>query len=109
MMAKKKAQGTSKGFPDYVIKIPILNNLFISLHIELKKARGVMGGLNGSTIDDEQLKWQQTIRSSVCCFSEFCHGSDEAIAMVDDFVQRFKTMGPEEAFNEWVSYNYNLS
>lgn len=64
MMAKKKAQGTSKGFPDYIIQIPLKIG-YISLYIELKKAKSIIGGLNGSSIDPEQIEWQELLCSSV--------------------------------------------
>lgn len=102
MMSKKKAQGTSKGFPDYVILIPSGKHN-IMLLVELKKARGVMGGLNGSTIDEEQITWIQELTSTVGVFAHICHGSDEAIDLVDEYIAEYMNLTPKEVLLKWAS------
>lgn len=100
MMAKKKAQGTSKWFPDYIITIPTASS-YVTLYIELKKARGVNGGLNGSTIDPEQVEWHDRLNNTIGSFAIFCHWSNEAIAWVDKFMNIFHNISDLEAFNLW--------
>lgn len=56
MMAKKKASGVSKWYPDYVI-YPIVNWKKYTLYIELKKAKWPQWWLNWSSISDEQVEW----------------------------------------------------
>jgi hypothetical protein len=68
---RMKQQGTSKGFPDYVIALPGIGMVYI----ELKRLRG-------STTSPEQKAWIEAIKE--CPGAEACiaRGADEAIAFV---------------------------
>jgi len=104
MMAKKKALWVSKWFPDYVIYIPTLNS-HITLYIELKKARWVNGGLNGSEISWEQLSWAKNLTNTICSFHEFAHWSDEAIEIVQKYIDEFKEKTTMACIDYWIKHN----
>ncbi len=100
MMAKKKAQWTSAWFPDYLISIPTLE-WYITLCIELKKARWVNWGLNGSEIKKDQIEWQKIHNRTLCTYTRFAHGSNEAIEIVDEFIKEFINKSDKECLYIW--------
>ena len=104
MMAKKKASWVSKWFPDYLIYIPTLES-HIQLCIELKKTRWVNGGLNGSEISDEQIWWQNLHNDTICSYSHFSHGSNEAIELVEEYISKFKNKTIMACVEDWILFN----
>lgn len=74
---RNKAEGVKKGIPDYVI-ITKKTLLFI----ELKKTKGKRGGMNGSVISDEQIKWIESL-NKVGVPAFVAHGADEAVKIVE--------------------------
>lgn len=78
-----KREGTSAGFPDYVI---VINNVLIA--IELKRVRG-------SRVTPEQREWLAVL--SACGIpSAICHGAAEAI----EFIQECALNSPAPANSE---------
>ena len=107
MMSKKKAQWVSKWFPDYFIYIPTLQ-YHIQLCIELKKARWINWWLNWSEISEEQLQWQRTLSNTIWTFYHFAHWSDEAISIVQNYIERFKNKTMMAALTEWADFTNNF-
>lgn len=69
-----KREGTSAGFPDYVI---VINNVLIA--IELKRVRG-------SRVTPEQREWLAVL--SACGIpSAICHGAAEAIEFIQECIK----------------------
>ncbi|MBB1554609.1 VRR-NUC domain-containing protein [Candidatus Gracilibacteria bacterium] len=75
---KNTLEGVSKGFPDYCIILKRGSLLFI----ELKKARGKRGGLNGSKISPEQTAWISQLGNIDNVGAFFAHGYEEAKRIV---------------------------
>lgn len=77
---KMKKMGTSKGFPDLLVFIPISGitgepDAYQACAIEMKRRKG-------GTVSKEQKVWLEILQASglMCAV---CHGADEAIAFVD--------------------------
>lgn len=75
-----KKMGTSKGFPDLLVFIPITGvtgeiDSYQMCAIEMKRRKG-------GTVSKDQKRWLEILQASgaMCAV---CHGSDEAIAFVD--------------------------
>jgi hypothetical protein len=68
---RMKQQGTSKGFPDYVIALPGIGMVYI----ELKRLRG-------STTSPEQKAWIEAINECPGAEAMIAKGAGEAIAFV---------------------------
>lgn len=75
-----KREGTSKGFPDYIVLIPpdrSINGQGFTLYIELKR-------LKGSVTSKEQVEWVEALRAldtaSVDAF--IAKGADQAIGII---------------------------
>lgn len=73
-MAKLKASGLSKGFPD--LEVFIGNGK--SLYIEMKRKKG-------GVVSEEQKKWMDWLNNNGY-FAKVCHGADEAIEYVRGFI-----------------------
>lgn len=81
---KMKKMGTSKGFPDLLVFIPILGNTdepdaYQPLAIEMKRKKG-------STTSPEQKKWLQILELAGIP-GAICKGADAAIKFVEDSVK----------------------
>ena len=74
---RNKQQGTSKGFPDYLI---IVNNVLIA--IELKR-------LKGSTTSQEQKDWIEALNNAGIP-AEICKGWYSAV----EFIDKIKSIAP---------------
>lgn len=72
---RMKQQGTSKGFPDYVIALPTIGILYI----ELKR-------LFGSSVSPEQKLWIATLNQCPNAEAHICKGADAAIAIVEELL-----------------------
>ena len=77
---KMKKMGTSKGFPDLLVFIPVFGatghtDCYQMCAIEMKRRKG-------STTSKEQLAWLDVLQASgaMCAV---CKGADEAIAFVE--------------------------
>lgn len=66
---KNTLEGVASGFPDYCIILKRGSLLFI----ELKKARGKKGGLNGSKISDAQKSWIENLAKIENVAAFFAH------------------------------------
>jgi hypothetical protein len=73
-MAKLKASGLSKGFPD--LEVFIGNGK--SLYIEMKRKKG-------GVVSEEQKKWVDWLNNNGYS-AKVCHGADEAIEYVKGFI-----------------------
>ncbi len=82
MMAKKKASGVSKWYPDYIV-YPMIDWEYITVYIELKKARWVKWWLNWSTISEEQTDWIDFLSQTKWSYATICHWFDEAVEYLD--------------------------
>ncbi len=67
---RNKRQGTSKGFPDYLV---IANNRLLA--IELKRVKG-------GRATPEQKEWLEHL-NNVGVPAKVCHGADEAIEFIE--------------------------
>jgi hypothetical protein len=77
---KMKKMGTSKGFPDLLVFIPITGatgeiDSYQMCVIEMKRRKG-------GTVSKDQKRWLEILQASgaMCAV---CHGADEAIAFID--------------------------
>lgn len=77
---KMKKMGTSKGFPDLLVFIPIAGatgdiDSYQMCAIEMKRRKG-------GSVSKEQKHWLEVIQASgaMCAV---CHGADEAIGFID--------------------------
>lgn len=77
---KMKKMGTSKGFPDLLVFIPIAGatgeiDAYQICAIEMKRRKG-------GSVSKEQKQWLEVLQASgaMCAV---CHGADEAIAFID--------------------------
>jgi hypothetical protein len=68
-----KRQGTSRGFPDYVIALPGIGIAFV----ELKRQRG-------GAVAVEQLEWVDTLNLCPGAEARVCKGAQEAIAFIEE-------------------------
>jgi hypothetical protein len=77
---KMKKMGTSKGFPDLLVFIPITGvtgeiDSYQMCAIEMKRRKG-------GTVSKDQKRWLEILQASGA-MTAVCHGADEAIAFVD--------------------------
>ena len=72
---KMKVMGTSKGFPDLIVYLPKKKQFLI---IEMKKCKG-------GYASKEQKEWLKRFEDSGIP-QKVCHGSDEAIAFVKQYM-----------------------
>jgi len=77
---KMKRMGTSKGFPDLLVFIPVCGvtgkiDCYQMCAIEMKRRKG-------STTSKEQKAWLEVLQASGA-MSAVCKGADEAIAFVE--------------------------
>lgn len=77
---KMKKMGTSKGFPDLLVFIPITGatgeiDSYQMCAIEMKRRKG-------GTVSKDQKRWLEILQASGA-MSAVCHGADEAIAFID--------------------------
>lgn len=77
---KMKKMGTSKGFPDLLVFIPVYGmndhvDCYQMCAIEMKRKKG-------STTSSEQKEWLKILELSGA-YAKVCKGADEAIAFVD--------------------------
>ena len=83
---KMKKMGTSKGFPDLMVFVPITNSegtieAYQALGIEMKRRKG-------STTSPEQIEWLRRLEMSGIP-SKICKGADEAIAFVEQYMVKW--------------------
>lgn len=81
---KAKRLGTSKGFPDLLIFVPIYGqdeeaDAYQPIAIEMKRKKG-------STTSPEQKAWGRVLSKSGIPF-KICHGCDEAIEFVNNVLK----------------------
>lgn len=103
MMAKKKAQGTAKWFPDYIVYTDT-DSWSLTIYIELKKSRWVNWWLNWSKISEEQIEWLNFLKNIPFSYANICHGSIEAIAFVDEILAKHKNLSLQESLESWINY-----
>ena len=77
---KMKKMGTSKGFPDLLVFIPITGvtgeiDSYQMCAIEMKRRKG-------GIVSKDQKRWLEILQASGA-MTAVCHGADEAIAFVD--------------------------
>lgn len=72
---RMKRQGTSRGFPDYVIALPGIGMLYI----ELKRKRG-------SKTSPEQAAWVEVINQCPGAEAHICKGASEAVNIIERFL-----------------------
>lgn len=77
---KMKKMGTSKGFPDLLVFIPIIGvtgeiDSYQMCAIEMKRRKG-------GTVSKDQKRWLEILQASGA-MTAVCHGADEAIAFID--------------------------
>lgn len=77
---KMKKMGTSKGFPDLLVFIPITGvtgeiDSYQMCAIEMKRRKG-------GTVSKDQKRWLEILQASGA-MTAVCHGADEAVAFVD--------------------------
>ena len=93
---KKKAQGLSSWFPDYIIYLPtsipikFLSSqldgfIHIPMYLELKKALWVKWGYNGSSCSEEQKNWLNHLLSSISIIT-IAHWSNDAISQTTKYL-----------------------
>lgn len=80
---KAKKMGTSKGFPDLLVFVPIKGiedevDAYQMLAIEMKRKKG-------STISPEQKEWLAILEMAGIP-SRVCKGADEAIDFVNEYI-----------------------
>lgn len=80
---KMKRLGTSKGFPDLIVLVPIKGvtdhvDAYQMLAIEMKRKKG-------STISPEQKQWIKMLELAGIP-SRICRGADEAIEFVKEYM-----------------------
>lgn len=80
---RMKQQGTTKGFPDYVI---IKDGKLIA--IELKRVRG-------SVVSPEQREWLEAL-ASTGAEAAICHGAAEAIEFIESLTAPSRRPTPSE-------------
>lgn len=102
MMAKKKAQGVKKGFPDYYVRVPIGNtNLYVNTFVELKKAPWVKWWNNGSIFKIDQAECLNNLDSCALTFVALCRWSEEAINWISDLKAKLENKTLQEAIEIW--------
>lgn len=104
MMAKKKAEWTSKWYPDLHILVPFKEWL-INLFIELKKAPWVNGWWNGSTFKIEQAEWLQELNKVPFNFVSLCQWSEEVMNIVQNMIDTLSQLDTLEVLELWKDRN----
>jgi hypothetical protein len=84
-----KRQGTSKGFPDYVIALPGVGVLYV----ELKRQRG-----GGSSVSPEQREWLAVLETCPGAATCLAYGAEEAIAFVQSYLPKHKQENSQTIF-----------
>lgn len=84
---KMKKMGTSKGFPDLLVFIPVYGTTkeidsYQMCAIEMKRR-------NGGTVSKEQKQWLEILQASGA-MSAVCHGADEAIAFIEAIMKEVR-------------------
>ena len=92
---KMKKMGTSKGFPDLLVFIPVTGingkiDAYQMLAIEMKRAQ------KGSNVSAEQKEWLKTLNLAGVP-SKVCKGAEEAVKFVEAYEREIT--GKDE---EWV-------
>lgn len=72
---RMKQEGTSKGFPDYLIIVPTIKGKVL-VAIELKR-------IKGSRTSPEQLEWIDALNECIGTFAYVCYGAKEAIDILE--------------------------
>lgn len=86
VQARKSAQGMEPGVADYFFAIRNDRAELATVWIELKKARGPQGGLNGSEISDAQRSFVEVMHQFPNTAAHFAHGSDELIEILESYI-----------------------
>lgn len=73
---RMKQQGTSKGFPDYIVLIPTRHAL---VAVELKRKRG-------SSVTPEQREWVAAFSAINGCEGIIAKGADDAIQFIEQLL-----------------------
>jgi hypothetical protein len=90
---RMKRQGTSKGFPDYVIALPHVGMAFV----ELKRERG-------SRTSPEQLEWVDIINTTPGAQAEVCAGAAAAIAFVSRLMGKSLMVTPLPTVDDGLNF-----
>lgn len=77
---RMKQQGTSKGFPDYVILLPQINAILV---VELKRQRG-------SSVTPEQRAWVKAFCEISNCEGIIAKGAKDAIDFIENLLKNAK-------------------
>ena len=104
MMARKKAEWTSKGYPDLHILIPYKEWL-VNLFIELKKAPWKKWGWNGSSFNIEQAEWLNELSKIPFTFVALCQWSEQAMNLIDSMINELKYITTEQVLWLWKNRN----
>lgn len=109
MMARKKAEWTSSGYPDLHILIPYNNNEWcVNLFIELKKAPWKQWGWNGSSFSIEQAEWLNELNRIPFTWVWLCQWSEQALNLVDEMIKELKDKTINEVFQLWKDRSFVL-
>ena len=91
--------GTIKGVPDLIMVIPKErrnNNMPKTILIEMKK-------LKGGVVSKEQKIWITALDSSDGVSAKICHGSEEAIAFTDQFLEKELPQPSDEDLQDFIN------
>lgn len=72
---RMKRQGTSRGFPDYVVALPGVGVAYI----ELKRVKG-------SSTSPEQKEWIEALNACPGAEARICKGAEAAIAFIEELL-----------------------
>lgn len=100
--ARKKAEGTSKGYPDLHILIPYKEWL-VNLFIELKKAPWVRWGMNWSKLSIEQAEWLNKLSRVPFNWTSLSQWSKQVFNLVDSMIDMLKDKTTKQVLELWES------
>lgn len=100
MMAKKKSEWTSKGYPDLHVLIPY-KDWSVNLYIELKKAPWKQWWWNWSSFHIEQAEWLNELNKVPLTWVSLCQWSEQAINLIEDMVSKLSNLWLEEIIKLW--------
>lgn len=106
MMARKKAEWTSKGYPDLHILLPYKEWL-VNLFIELKKAPWVRLGMNWSVFTEEQKKWLIELSKIPFTWTKLSQWSKQAISFIDEMIEILKDKTTMQVLDFWNECKQN--
>lgn len=81
---RMKRQGTSKGFPDYIVALPGVGVVYI----ELKR-------IKGSSVSPEQVEWIEALNACPGTEARICKGASSAIDFIEELLPVHNTVYTE--------------